>query len=48
MVKGDYVDQLTRPQLEAVVFLEYMNGVLGKKPATQPEVLLGYLKPVEP
>ncbi len=48
VVKGDYVDQLTRPQLEAVVFLEYMNGVLGKKPATQPEVLLGYLKSVEP
>ena len=43
VVKGDYVDHMTRPQLESVVFLEYMNGVLGMNPATQPAVLLGYL-----
>ena len=48
VVKGDYVNQLTRPQLEAVVFLEYMNGVLGMNPATEPEALLGYLQPTEP
>ncbi len=48
VLKGDYVDQLTRPQLESVVFLEYMNGVLGMKPATDPGVLLGELKAAEP
>ncbi len=48
VVKGNYVDQLTRSQLEAVVFLEYMSGVLGKSPATEPETLLGYLNPLEP
>jgi hypothetical protein len=48
VIKGDYVDQLKRPQLESVVFLEYMNGVLGMHPATKPESLLGYLKVAEP
>ncbi len=48
VVKGDYVSQLTRPQLEAVVFLEYMKGALGMNPATKPEVLLGYLNATGP
>ncbi len=41
VVAGDYVAQLTRPQLESVVFLEYMNGALGMHPVTAPEFLLG-------
>lgn len=48
VLKGDYLDQLTRPQLESVLFLEYMNGVLGMNPATEPERLLGYLKIAAP
>jgi hypothetical protein len=48
VVKGDFVSQLTRPQLEAVVFLEYMQGVLGMNPVTEPEILLGYLRRPEP
>ena len=48
VVKGDYVDQMTRPQLESVVFLEYMNGVLGMQRVTDPKVLLGNLQPSEP
>ena len=48
VLKGDYVNQLTPPQLKAVVFLEYMKGTLGMNPATGPEILLSYLKPAEP
>jgi hypothetical protein len=48
VLKGDYVEQLTRPQLESVVFLEYMNGVLGMKPASDTGVLLGYLRVAAP
>ena len=48
VLKSDYVDQLTRPQLEAVVFLEYMKAALGMSPVTAPEILLSYLKPTEP
>ncbi len=44
VVQGDYVGQLTRPQLEAVVFLEYMNHAIGMNPATDPTVLLGHLQ----
>ncbi len=44
VVAGNYVDQLSRPQLEAVVFLEYMNGALGMHPVIPPDVLLGALK----
>ena len=48
VVAGNYVDQLTRPQLEAVVFLEYMNGALGMHAVTPPDVLLGSLQRPEP
>ena len=48
VVKGDYVDQLKRPQLEAAVFLEYMKRALGMHPVMEPETLLGYLKRPEP
>ncbi len=48
VVTGNYVDQLTRPQLEAVVFLEYMNDALGMRPVTQADVLLGALHQPEP
>ncbi len=44
VVAGSYVEQLTRPQLESVVFLEYMNGVLGMHPVTEPDILLGLLQ----
>jgi hypothetical protein len=48
VVEGDFVSRLTRPQLEAVVFLEYMQGVLGMHPVTEPEILLSYLRRPEP
>ena len=48
VVTGSYVDQLSRPQLESVVFLEYMNSVLGMHPVTAPDGLLAWLQGAEP
>jgi hypothetical protein len=45
---GGYVDSLTRPQLEAVAFLEYMKGALGMHPVTEPQALLAFLRQPEP
>jgi hypothetical protein len=38
---GTYLEQLTRPQLEAMVFLEYMKAALGRGPAQASNLAMG-------
>ena len=38
---GTYLEQLTRPQLEAMVFLDYMKAALGRGPAPAANLAMG-------
>ncbi|MGD9330419.1 MAG: hypothetical protein PVJ53_03850 [Desulfobacterales bacterium] len=38
--KGNYLDQLTRPQLEAIIFLDYMKKTLGRVPAQDSQLAM--------
>jgi hypothetical protein len=38
---GSYLEQLTRPQLEAMLFLDYMKEALGRVTAQASELAMG-------
>jgi hypothetical protein len=38
---GTYLEQLTRPQLESMVFLEYMKAALGRGQAPTSDLAMG-------